>query len=197
MRSDLELLEAWRSAGDVEAGNELFERHFLTVRRFFRNKLPVTEVEDVLQRTFLACVEASDRFRGDSSFRSYLLGIARNQLYCHIRKRATDMVAAGLDFSVSSLDNLGISPTENLAKNEAQQVLCAALRRLPVDTQIILELRHWEQLPSSEIAEIMNIAETTVRTRLFRARQALKAQLENLEGEWSQIDVRTQLGALP
>ncbi len=197
MRSDLELLEAWRSAGDAEAGNELFERHFLTVRRFFRNKLPVTEVEDVLQRTFLACVEGSDRFRGDSSFRSYLLGIARNQLYCHIRKRATDMVAAGLDFSVSSLDNLGISPTENLAKSEAQQMLCAALRCLPVDTQIILELRYWEQLPSSEIAEIMNIAETTVRTRLFRARQALKAQLEKSEGEWSQIDVRTQLGALP
>lgn len=195
MRSDLELLEAWRG-GDTEAGNELVERHFTAVRRFFRNKLPATEVEDALQRTFLACVEGRDRFRGDASFRTYLFTIARHQLYRQIRTRSRDAVAAGLDFSVSSLDDLGISPSANVARNEEHAMIWAALRRLPVDFQIMLELYYWEQLKGPEIAAVMEISPVTVRTRLHRARQALKEQLErNDKRAWEQLEVETRNAA--
>ena len=85
MRSDAELLAAWR-AGDAPAGNELVRRHFMAVYRFFVNKVS-HDVDDLIQRTFLACVEGRDRFRADSSLKAYILGIARNQLLMHLRQR--------------------------------------------------------------------------------------------------------------
>jgi DNA-directed RNA polymerase specialized sigma24 family protein len=95
MTSDQELLRAWR-AGDREAGGTLFERHFAAIRRFFRNKVD-HQVEDLVQRTFTACVEARDRFRGDSSFRTYLFAIAHNVLRDHIRRRRRGTEELDLD----------------------------------------------------------------------------------------------------
>ena len=83
-KSDIDLLDAWR-AGDPRAGNELFNRHFDSVCRFFANKAG-NEVDDLIQRTFLACVEGRDRFRGDASFRGYLFGVARNVLHARLQR---------------------------------------------------------------------------------------------------------------
>ena len=78
MSDDLDLLEAWR-AGDKEAAGTLLRRHFSRVFQFFRSKLD-DHVDDLTQRTFMACVEARERLRPEVSFRAYLLGIARKQL---------------------------------------------------------------------------------------------------------------------
>lgn len=177
--NDFELLAAWRQ-GDKTAGNSLFQRHFKAMRRFFRNKVGPDEVEDLIQRTFLACVESRDRFRGDSSFRTYLYVVARNELYRHIRKRSRDEVQAGLDFTVSSLFDLGLSPSKVVAKQEEHGLVLEALRRIPVDQQILLELYYWEQVPGPELARVLEVAPATVRTRLFRARDALRKQMEKL-----------------
>jgi RNA polymerase sigma-70 factor (ECF subfamily) len=88
MRSDAELLDAWR-AGDQSAGDDLFQRHFDALYRFFSSKLS-SGVEDAIQQTLLGCVEARDRFRGDGSFRSFLFAIARHQLLAAFRTRARD-----------------------------------------------------------------------------------------------------------
>ena len=71
---DLELLQRWRD-GDRAAGNELFERHFTAVCNFFRNKVS-DGVDDLIQRTFVTCLEVEGGFRGESSFRSYLMGLS-------------------------------------------------------------------------------------------------------------------------
>src|SRR5690606_2570480 len=65
---DQELLEAWR-AGDRDSGTALFRRYFRQLRRFFYNKVPEGDVEDLMQRTFIALVETPSGFRGESSFR--------------------------------------------------------------------------------------------------------------------------------
>ena len=78
MADDAELLEQWR-AGDRKAGEALFDRHFDAVARFFRNKVD-RGIDDLIQRTFLACVESRDRFRGDSSFRTYAFAVGRHVL---------------------------------------------------------------------------------------------------------------------
>ena len=65
---DDDLLERWR-AGDKRAGNALFERHFRSLVRFFRNKVS-TGIEDLVQETLLACVRGRDRLRDDGSFRA-------------------------------------------------------------------------------------------------------------------------------
>ena len=76
--SDAELLERWRD-GDEEAASKLIRRHFSRVYGFFRSKLD-DHVEDLTQRTFMACVEAKERLGPDTSFRAYVLGTARRQL---------------------------------------------------------------------------------------------------------------------
>ena len=81
--SDAELLVAWKD-GDARAGDALFSRHFEALYRFFRNKIGGA-VDDLVQTTFLKCADAKDRFRGASSFRTFILSIARHVLMDHLR----------------------------------------------------------------------------------------------------------------
>ncbi len=177
MRSDNELLEAWRT-GDTRAGKELFERHFAALRRFFANKVDLHEVEDLMQRSFMGCVEAVERFRGDSSFRTFLFAIARRQLYKHFRDQRVKEGRRVDDLSVTSVAEPGRTPSSNMGARQEGEMLLTALQRISVDHQAVLELHYWEQLSTDEIAHVCEIATGTVRTRLHRARHALKGVLE-------------------
>ena len=169
--SDSELLDQWRE-GNERAGNELFERHFPSVFRFFENKLD-HGVEDLVQDVFLACSRGRDRFRKDASFRTYLFKIARNKLYDHFRARYRDVI----DFTERSAVDLGTSPSRAAGRKQEQQLLLRALRAVPVDYQIALELYYWEGLRGPELAEVLDINPNTVRSRLHRARKALEATI--------------------
>jgi RNA polymerase sigma factor (sigma-70 family) len=192
---DLHLLQQWRD-GDAESGNTLFNRHFASIRRFFRNKVAAVDVEDLIQRTFLACVESRDRFRGDSTFRTYLFVVARNELFRHLRRRARDGEREAVDFGISSVHAMGISPSGLVAKQEDQQLVLEALRRIPVEYQLVVELYYWEQIPGPELAVILGVAPTTVRTRLHRAREALREQIEKLSTTSRGVDVEQSVRAL-
>lgn len=174
--ADLELLEAWR-AGDATAGGELFERHFAAVRRFFRNKI-VGDPDDLIQKTFLALVEGRDRFRGEASFRRYLLGTANNVLRGHYRSKRRD--APPIDFSEVSAIDLAPSPSEVFALGDEQRLVLEALRRIPLEFQIALELFYWEELPVLELAAVLDIPLGTVKTRLRRGRQLLEQKIAEL-----------------
>jgi RNA polymerase sigma-70 factor (ECF subfamily) len=175
---DLELLAAWR-AGDVAAGNTLFERYFVPVRRFFRNKV-VGDVDDLIQKTFLACVEGRDRFRGDASFRRYLFGTANNVLRVHYRGRKKD--GDGPDFSTMSAMDLAPSPSQAIALGDEQRIVLESLRRIPLEYQVALELFYWEELPVLELAEVLDVPLGTVKTRLRRGRQLLEEKIQELAG---------------
>jgi DNA-directed RNA polymerase specialized sigma24 family protein len=82
---DVELLRRW-TAGDEGAGAQLFQRNSRFVRGFLRRRSS-DEVEDLTQQTFLACFEGAARFRYESSFRAYLIGIARHQSQMHRRRQ--------------------------------------------------------------------------------------------------------------
>ncbi|MCH9687674.1 MAG: sigma-70 family RNA polymerase sigma factor [Deltaproteobacteria bacterium] len=165
MATSPELLMAWR-AGDRAAGNQLFHRHFPAVSRFFRNK--VSDSEDLVQATFLACVEGRERFEGRSSFRTYLFSVARYQLYGHLRRNRTPV-----DFGVTSLVDLGTSITRRIANEQRGGRLRDALRQLPVEQQAMLELFYWESLSCRQLAEVFEISEGSARVRLHRARRSL------------------------
>ncbi|MEM6989706.1 MAG: sigma factor, partial [Myxococcota bacterium] len=81
--TDDALLAAWRD-GDRGAGDALVNRHFDAVSRFFRSKLG-DDVEDLIQRTFLDCVESRDRIQRPT-FRAFLFAVARNRLFDHLRR---------------------------------------------------------------------------------------------------------------
>jgi len=173
---DAELLNAWRG-GDRKAGEDLFERHFDAVARFFRNKVD-RGMDDLIQRTFLACVESKERFRGDSSFRTYLFGVAHNVLRKHFRTQRNR--GNKIDFGVTSVHDLGPSPSALIAKHREQRILLEALRRIPLDLQVVLELYYWEKLTAAEVAEVVCVPEGTARTRIRRAKQLLEQTMGEL-----------------
>jgi RNA polymerase sigma-70 factor (ECF subfamily) len=173
--SDLELLTRWR-AGDNGAGGTLIKRHFSALHRFFANKAYGHE-EDLIQTTFAACVEAKDAFRAEASFRTYLFKLARFQLLTHYRKTHRNK---GLDFTTTSIRDLGTSPSGALLRREEQLLLERALQQVPIDQQIALELTYWEDLPARDVAEVLGIPENTVYSRLRRGKDHLRDALARL-----------------
>lgn len=170
---DRELLQRWRE-GDRAAGNELFERHFTAVCNFFRNKVS-DGVDDLIQRTFVTCLEVEGGFRGESSFRSYLMGIARNVLLRSFREKSRDgRRFAPLEDSVCDVDP---SPSMLVAGREEHAQLFEALRKLPLDLQIALELYFWESWTMREIAAALEVPPGTAASRLRRGKAALKELL--------------------
>ena len=175
MSDDVALLERW-CEGDAAAGNELFTRHFHAVLRVFRHK--VAHADDLVQRTFLACIEHREAIRDARRFRAYLLRIARNELYAHLRSRAG---RATLDTGITSLQELGESPSSAAGRTQAHGRLLAALGRIPLDYQVALELFYWEGLTGDELALVLDVPVGTVRSRLRLGRQLLREQLGERE----------------
>jgi RNA polymerase sigma factor (sigma-70 family) len=177
------LLRRWQ-AGDANAAERLVKRYFAVVFRFFRSKLPA-EAEDMTQKTFAACLESASRWRGEGSFRPYLLGIARKQLFASLRRRGrTEKVFDPLAASVHGAVDPGIiSPSVGVAAREHDRLLLEALRRIPIDFQITVELFYWEDLTLEEISTVLEVAVGTVKSRLGRARVMLRAQLEVLSAD--------------
>lgn len=178
MDADFELLERWR-AGDKGAGNQLFQRYFDSLYRFFENKLE-SGADELVQATLLSCVRSRDSFRKQSSFRTYLFTIARNELYAHLRSMRRHR--ADLDFDEVSVADLQTTPSRRIAREEERQALLLALRSLPVEQQLMLELYYWEEVSSAELAEILGIQEPALRARLSRARKALGERLQAMAG---------------
>lgn len=174
--SDAELLEAWRD-GDASAGRALLARNFAGLNRFFANKVD-RDVQDLIQGTMLVCLQNFERLREASNFRAYLYTIARNELYRHLSKRRAE--GERIDFGVSSVHDLSPTPSQIVAEHRDDQVLLDALRRLPVDEQLALELFYWEDLTYPEIAEVLEVHRDTVKRRLQRARAKLRDELQSL-----------------
>jgi RNA polymerase sigma-70 factor (ECF subfamily) len=175
-RDDRELLLAWR-AGDRDAGGELIERYHRLLYRFFRNKADDV-VEDLVQRTFLVCVERRDEIREGASFRAYLLAVARSEIVRHWREHGRG--PARIDPLATSVEDLGMTPSRALAASQEQQRLLLALRRIPLAFQVALELHYWEGATAPELAVVLDVPEGTVRSRLRRGKELLRDELARL-----------------
>jgi RNA polymerase sigma-70 factor (ECF subfamily) len=180
-KPDADLLAAWRE-GDKRSGDELVRRHFRSVYRFFRAKVE-GDIDDLVQQTFLACVEGQRRFRAEGSFRAFVLGIARYKFLNYLRgKRGPHVDLEALERGQLSVFEVTGSPSRVAAQREEQRVLSMALRRLPLDLQIAVELFYWEEMSTADIAEVLEIPRGTVKTRLMRGRQRLAELVEELAG---------------
>ena len=172
--TDSDLLGAWR-AGDNDAAQQLVERHFDALCRFFRSKLG-DDVDDLIQRTFLDCMESRDRIT-QPSFRAYLFAVARNRLFDHLRaahRRPTDAIGS------QSIADLRTGVSHAFAQQHTAELVTRALQTLPLDFQMTLELAYWEELRGAEIAAALGVSEHTVRSRLSRGRAMLKAAVTRL-----------------
>lgn len=171
--TDEALLTAW-AAGDEDAGAQLCRRHFDALHRFFRTKVP-DATDDLVQITLLECMRSKDRYRGDSSFLGFLFGVARNCLLHHFRSRGRDR----LDFDASRISVADLDPRPStIVERDAERARVAeAMRHIPLDLQIVLELHYWEGLPTRDLAAALEVPQGTIKSRLRRGREALREVL--------------------
>lgn len=172
--TDQDLFNAWQ-AGDRDAGEALISKHYDAIEGFFRHKLPARS-GDLVQRTFLVCAESASRFRGEGSFRAFVFGIARNVLYEALRGLKRDNLHE--DFNALSLHDLAPGVSTLARRNAEQRLLVEGLRRIPLELQVLLELYYWEHLSVAELASAFGIPQGTVKSRLHRARTALREAME-------------------
>lgn len=178
MADDAELLQRWRD-GDGAAGNQLFERCFAPIYRFFVNKTrSLADTEELTQNTFVALMSARDGFLGKSAFLTYALGVANNVLKHYYRDLARE--AEPLDPLEASIVALGAGARTQLECAETQQLLLAALREIPAELQIVLELYYVEGLDPGAIGDALGVNPNTVRSRIQRGRDQLRARIDEL-----------------
>lgn len=166
------LVEAWR-AGDQRARAAIVERYFDSVYRFFRSKCR-DGVDDLVQQTFVSCLEARESFRGECSFRTLLFGIARRRLYDHYRNLRR---VRALDFTTTSVRAMKTSASAALIRRDEISMLEDALQELPVESQMLLELHYWEGLSTRELAQVFEVPEGTIKSRQSNARARLRSLL--------------------
>jgi RNA polymerase sigma-70 factor (ECF subfamily) len=172
--TDAELLYAWRD-GNTEAGQQLFKRYYDATARFFVNKINEAP-GDLVQETFMACVKGRERIREGGSFRAYMFGVAFNVLRGYLRRR----YAAHEELGSVSIMDLDPSPSVVVHRSEEVRLLLRALRTLPIELQVVVELRYWEQMSSSEISRALGVPPPTIRSRLQRGHALLEAALRKL-----------------
>ncbi len=174
MWSDDDLLRAWR-AGNRTAGDALVRRHYESVRRFFDLRLPAM-AEDLTQLSFLACVEGRERVRLDAGFRPYLFGVARRLLFRQLRSQ--DRFDRMARFRTSQGPDTKLTPSGVVALRQEHKLLLRAFEAIPTDAQIALQLHYWEGMNTNEIGAVLGLSITAVTSRLSRARQRLRDEVE-------------------
>lgn len=172
MNSDDQLMLEFQQ-GSREAFRELFERYRDPLYGFFRRRLEnPARAEELTQDCFLALLRNAERYEPRAGFRSYLYGIAIHMISAERRKSGREVQqATGFDRAASEP-----APDAGLWVRHALEQLDATERE-------ILMLREYEQLSYAEIAGILRLPVNTVRSRLFRARMALKEKLAPVEGD--------------
>jgi RNA polymerase sigma-70 factor (ECF subfamily) len=179
--SDQALIEAAR-AGDRRALEKLLERHQGAVFRFGMKMCGEPEdAKDVLQETLFAAVRTLPDFRGASSVSTWLYTIARS--FC-LKKRRTSKFAPERVESLeahaeasSEVADQRRTPEEDAAARQTKQVLDAAIADLDPMYREVLVLRDVEGLSASEVAEILGLSVEAVKSRLHRARVAVRERV--------------------
>ena len=168
--SDEQLMLAF-SKGSSYAFTELFSRYKQPIYGFFRRRIAEsTQAEELTQETFFALLRAAARYEPRALFRTYLYAIGFKILRAHRRKAAFRATFFGQR-------NSAPDPSKGDATESGLWVRRAVEKLEAMDREILL-LREFEQLSYAEIADLLQLPMNTVRSRLFRARTALRNLLE-------------------
>src|SRR5690554_233875 len=144
------------------------------------------EAQDVAQEAFIKAYRALPGFRGDSAFYTWLYRIAINTAKNYMvargrRPPTTDVDVDEAEFveSDTSLEDIA-GPEQNIARDELKRVIDKAIEDLPEDLRTAFTLREFGGLSYEEITEVMGCPVGTVRSRIFRAREAIDARIRPL-----------------
>lgn len=151
------------------------------VSRYLRDQ---DEVMDVTQEAFIKAFRALPRFRGDSAFYTWLYRIAINTAKNHLVSKSRRPPDSDIDVDEGEFhDNTAVlkdieNPENALATDQLEAVVYKAIDDLPEELKAAVTLREFEGLSYEEIAEVMECPVGTVRSRIFRAREAIEKKIE-------------------
>jgi RNA polymerase sigma-70 factor (ECF subfamily) len=184
--TDKELIERVKN-GDKSAYDLLVlkyqQRIVNLVSRFVRNH---SDALDVTQEAFIKAYRALPKFRGDSAFYTWLYRIAVNTAKNYLASQSRRPM--GTDHDVSEIEQIEgadalkeqATPENMLLKDELQATVLKAIENLPDDLRSAIMLREVEGLSYEEIAQVMECPIGTVRSRIFRAREAIDLEMKPL-----------------
>ena len=154
------------------------------------------EAQDIVQEAFIKAYRALPRFRGDSAFYTWLYRIAMNTAKNHLVSKGRRPAIDGVELEEAEV--VGIpklqdidSPERQLLRDELERVINRAIKALPDDLKTAITLREFDGLSYEEIAHVMDCPVGTVRSRIFRAREAIDKQITEL-GAGGKLDVSSK-----
>ena len=178
-------LVAKAQAGDAQAFTDLVNRY---ERKIYRIAKHITQndedAEDVLQETFLKAYEHLSGFQGNSKFYTWIVRIAVNESLMKLRKRKGDRTVpldepmdTGEEMVTREIAVWEDNPEQRYSREEIQDILERAVESLKPDFRTVFTLRDIEELSTEETAEALGISVPAVKSRLLRARLALREKL--------------------
>ncbi|MDH5510315.1 MAG: sigma-70 family RNA polymerase sigma factor [Nitrospinota bacterium] len=173
--------------GDYGAFEQLVKRHqsrvFYHAMRFLNRQ---EDAEDILQDTFLRAFKGLGSFRGDSSFLTWLLKIATNNCLMKLRKsKKMDIVSLDKPVEIDGselpreIEDWSNNPSDQRLEDETREFLNKAMARLPEDKRMVLVLKDVEGFTNLEISETLGMSVAAVKSRLHRARLAMRDLLSH------------------
>ncbi|HEY3328666.1 MAG TPA: sigma-70 family RNA polymerase sigma factor [Capsulimonadaceae bacterium] len=175
--------------GDVEAFNLLIQRYERVVYNFaFRLSGNYDDANDIAQDAFVRAYNAIGSFRGDAQFSTWIFRITTN-VYLDEKKKRKAHPQSSLDEYIETeessmgrqVEDPSPTPEEIVTDNERSQFITKAIQSLPEFQRTMVVLYHVEHKSYEEIADIMELPIGTVKSRLNRARLALKEKLSALK----------------
>lgn len=183
--TDAELVKRVQG-GDSHAFDLLFERYKHRIHSLVGRFIDSYEdCEEVVQESFLKAYKALPRFRGESQFYTWLYRIAantaKNFLASRSRRPTRSEVDVEDDITVNELTSLHETdnPENILESSELEQIIKKAIQELEPELKSAVTLREYAGLSYEQIAEIMDCPVGTVRSRIFRAREAIAVQMRS------------------
>jgi RNA polymerase sigma-70 factor (ECF subfamily) len=184
--------------GDEFAVRELVQRNnqqlFRVARGILHND---AEAEDAVQAGYVTAFTKLDKFRGEAAFSTWVTRIVMNEAFGRLRRQKPIVDLAEYREGVRNCADLDMShpmtppptnPETELARSEVRKFLEAAIDGLPEPFRLTYIMRDVQELPTREVATLLGINIVTVKTRLFRARRLLRAELrKTVSGEFSAI----------
>jgi RNA polymerase sigma-70 factor (ECF subfamily) len=200
---DLDLVHACKN-GDVAAFEQLVKRYVHKLLRIAHNVTHNKEdSQDAVQETFLKAYQNLGQFREDSKFSTWLIRITLNQSLMKLRKQRTirevlldEDVQSG-DMFLTEVTDWAPNPEQLYSASELRKILIKALKELRPALRAAFVLRDIEGLSTDQTAEVLNVSQSAVKARLWRARLRLREHLTTYFGCPEAVFLGRQTGRIP
>ena len=171
--------------GDVRAFEELVERHQYplvgTISKMLGGGGAVVDAEDIAQQVFLRIWKSSKRYKPTAKFTTWMFTIMRNLVFNETRRRGRRKEVSSDErselYQLEESAGEHLQPDHEALQAELQEAVDKAIAELPEKQRIAVVLRRYEIMPYEDIANVLGLSVSAVKSQLFRARQSLKENL--------------------